>query len=101
MATMEKRFYVYILASKPRGSIYVGVTNDLVRRVWQHKEGQAYGFTKRYWIKRLVYFEEHATAENAIEREKRLKRWRRSWKDDLVETANPKWRDLYDDIALP
>ena len=98
---MEKRFYVYILASKPRGSIYVGMTNDLVRRVWQHKEGQADGFTKQYWIKRLVYYEIHATAENAIKREKRLKRWRRAWKDDLVETVNPKWRDLYNDIAQP
>ena len=98
---MAKRFHVYILASKPRGSIYVGVTTDLVRRVWQHREGQADGFTKRYWIKRLVYFEEHATAESAIAREKRLKRWRRSWKDKLIESANREWRDLYDDIARP
>ncbi len=98
---MIKRFYVYILASMPRGAIYVGVTNDLVRRVWQHKEGQADSFTRRYWIKRLVYFEEHTTAANAIEREKQLKRWRRAWKDELIEFANPEWRDLYNDIARP
>ena len=98
---MEKRFYVYILASKPRGTVYVGVTNDLVRRVWQHRQGQVEGYTKRYWIKRFVYFEEHATAEAAIEREKRLKRWRRAWKDELVERENPDWRDLYGDIAHP
>jgi putative endonuclease len=96
---MEKRFYGYILASKPRGAIYIGVTNDLVRRAWEHRQGFVEGFTKRYWIKRLVYFEELTTAEAAIEREKRLKRWRRAWKDELIETRNPEWRDLYDDIA--
>ncbi len=98
---MEKRFYVYILASKPHGPIYVGVTSDLVRRVWQHKEGTADSHTKRYWIKQLVYFEEHATAEAAIAREKHLKRWRRAWKDDLIESGNRDWRDLYEDIARP
>ncbi len=98
---MGKRFYVYILASKPKGAIYVGVTSDLVRRIWQHKEGQADSFTHRYWIKRLVYFEEHATAEYAIEREKRLKRWRRAWKEELIESVNPEWRNLHDRIARP
>jgi len=98
---MEKRFYVYILASKRCGAVYVGVTNDLVRRVWEHREGIADSHTKRYWIKRLVYFEDHATAEAAIQREKRLKRWRRTWKDELIESRNPDWRDLYDEIARP
>ena len=98
---MEKRFYVYILASKPRGAIYLGVTSDLVRRVWQHKEGTADSHTKRYWIKHLVYCEEHRTAEAAIVREKQLKRWRRAWKDDLIEAGNRDWRDLYGDIAGP
>ena len=98
---MEKRFYVYILASQPRGALYIGVTNNLVRRVWQHREGLANSHTKRYWIKRLVYFEAHATAEAAIAREKQLKRWRRAWKDDLIEAGNRDWRDLYGDIAGP
>ncbi|MEE8187923.1 MAG: GIY-YIG nuclease family protein [Kiloniellales bacterium] len=97
---MEKRFYIYILASKPRGAVYIGVTSDLARRVWEHKQGFVEGFTKKYWIKRLVYFEELTTVEAAIEREKRLKRWRRAWKDELIETQNPEWRDLYDEIAL-
>ncbi len=96
---MEKRFYIYILASKPHGAVYIGVTSDLARRVWEHKQGFVEGFTKRYWIKRLVYFEELTTAEAAIEREKRLKRWRRAWKDELIETQNPEWRDLYNEIA--
>ena len=98
---MEKRFYVYILASKPHGAIYVGVTNDLVRRVWEHKQGAVEGYTRKYWIKRLVHFEEYPTAESAIAREKRMKRWRRTWKDELIEAGNPEWRDLYDDIARP
>ena len=98
---METRFYVYILASKPRGALYIGVTNDLIRRVWEHKEGLAESHTKRYRIKRLVYYEVHATAETAIAREKQLKRWRRAWKDDLIEAENRDWRDLYGDIARP
>jgi len=98
---MESRFFVYILASKPRGALYIGVTNDLVRRIWEHKEGVAQSHTKRYWIKHLVYFEGHATAEAAIVREKQLKRWRRAWKDDLIEALNRDWRDLYGDIAGP
>ena len=98
---MDKQFYVYILASKPRGALYIGVTNDLVRRVWEHKEGLTVSHTKRYWIKHLVYFEAHATVESAIVREKKLKRWRRNWKDDLIEAENRDWRDLYDDIARP
>jgi putative endonuclease len=98
---MEKRFFVYILASRLRGALYIGVTNDLARRVWEHREGLADSHTKRYRIKRLVYYEMHATAEAAIAREKKLKRWRRVWKDDLIEAGNRDWRDLYDDIARP
>lgn len=98
---MEKQFYVYILASAPRGALYVGVTNDLRRWVWEHKEGIADGHTKRYWIKQLVYYEVQASAEAAIVREKKLKRWRRAWKYDLVEAGNRDWRDLYEDVAGP
>ncbi len=98
---MEKQFYVYILANMPRGAIYIGVTNDLARRVWQHKEGHGARYTRRYRIGRLVYFEVHAAAEAAIVREKQLKRWRRAWKDDLIESGNRHWRDLYVDIAGP
>jgi len=94
-----KQFAVYILASKPRGTLYVGVTNDLVRRVWQHKEHVVPSFTKRYDVILLVYFELHASAEAAIGREKRLKRWLRRWKVGLVESTNPTWRDLFDEIA--
>ena len=77
------------------------MTNDLIRRVWEHKEGLADGHTKKYRIKRLVHYEVHATAEAAIKREKQLKRWRRAWKDDPIEAGNRDWRDLYDDIAKP
>ncbi len=98
---MEPPFYIYILASKPRGALYIGVTNNLVRRVWEHREGVAQSHTKRYWIKQLVYFEAHSTAEAAIVREKKLKRRRRAWKDDLIEAGNRDWRDLYGDIAKP
>jgi putative endonuclease len=98
---MEKQFYVYTLASAPRGALYIGVTNDLCRRVWEHKEGVADGYTKRYWIKRLVYYETLDSADAAIAREKKLKRWRRAWKYDLIEAGNRDWRDLYTDIAGP
>ena len=92
-------YWVYILASRPRGTLYVGVTNDLRRRVWEHREGVVEGFTKEYGVKMLVYFEQHDSIEAAIEREKRVKRWVRSWKIDLIRSKNPDWRDLYDDIA--
>ncbi len=88
-------YYVYILASRPGGTLYVGVTNDLVRRTYEHREGQADGFTKTHGVKTLVYFEPHADIEHAIAREKRLKRWRRAWKIQLIERDNPDWRDLY------
>jgi putative endonuclease len=94
-------YWVYLLASKPRGSLYVGVTNDLVRRVYEHREGLADGFTKRYGIKSLVYFEAHDTAVAAIQREKNIKGWVRDWKVRLILESNPTWRDLYDEIASP
>ena len=92
-------YWVYILASKPRGTLYVGVTNDLVRRVTEHRESAVPGFTKQYDVKTLVYFEEHADIADAIQREKRIKRWARAWKIELIRSKNPDWRDLFGDIA--
>jgi putative endonuclease len=92
-------FWVYILASRPGGTLYVGVTNDLVRRVFEHRNGMVPGFTKRYGVKQLVYFEEHSTAGAAIQREKNIKHWSREWKIDLIVSMNPGWRDLYDEIV--
>jgi putative endonuclease len=97
---LHKRFFVYMLASKPRGVLYVGVTSNLARRAWEHREGIISGFTKRYFVRRLVWFEEQADALTAIEREKQIKRWRREWKCSLIENGNPDWHDLYDDLAL-
>jgi putative endonuclease len=90
-------FWVYILASQPGGTLYVGVTNNLIRRVFEHREGLVRGFTKRYGIKMLVYFEQHETAIAAIQREKNIKHWSREWKVDLIVAKNPDWRDLYDE----
>jgi putative endonuclease len=90
---------VYILASRPRGTLYVGVTNDLVRRVAEHRDGLVPGFTKTYGAKMLVYFEEHADVNEAIKREKQVKRWARSWKVELIREKNPEWRDLFDEIV--
>jgi putative endonuclease len=92
-------YWVYILASKPRGTLYVGVTNDLVRRVAEHRDGMVSGFTKTYRVKMLAYFEEHANVLEAIKREKQLKRWARSWKIELIRERNPDWRDLFDEIV--
>ena len=92
-------YHVYILTNVKRNVMYVGVTNDLVRRTYEHREGLAAGFTKKYGIKRLVYFEPHDTAYSAIQREKNIKHWSREWKVDLIVKANPDWRDLYDDIV--
>jgi putative endonuclease len=93
---MDKQFYVYILASKRNGTLYTGVTSNLVQRVWQHKHNVVKGFTKKYNVKILVYFEVHPDAESAIIREKQIKKWRRSWKLQLIEKKNPDWKDLYD-----
>jgi putative endonuclease len=92
-------FWVYILASKPGGTLYTGVTRDLVRRVFQHRTGAIRGFTQRYGVKRLVYFEHHVTAMAVIQREKNIKHWPREWKIDLIVSMNPEWRDLYAEIC--
>ncbi len=90
---------VYILASRIGGTLYIGVTNDLVRRVYEHRSKLVGGFTREYDVSRLVYFESFADVENAILREKRLKKWKRRWKVQLIEERNPNWDDLYPTIA--
>ena len=95
------QFYVYILASRRDGALYVGVTNDLVRRVYEHRQKEIPGHTKRYQIERLVYFEVYDSAPLAIQREKNIKHWPRAWKINLIEQSNATWRDLYDEIAAP
>ena len=92
-------YFTYIMASKRNGTLYVGVTNDLVRRIYEHRESLADGFTKKHGVKTLVYFESHDDIARAIQREKNLKRWRRAWKIDLIEKANPAWDDLYETIT--
>jgi putative endonuclease len=94
-----KSYWVYILTSRPRGTLYVGMTNDLVRRLYQHREGLVEGFTKEHGVKMLAYYEQHATALGAIQREKNIKHWSRKWKIDLIRSMNPDWRDLWDDIV--
>ena len=93
---MRREFHpcVYILASKRLGTLYVGVTSDLVRRLWQHREGVIPGFTKRHRVHILIWFEQHGTVESAIAREKQLKNWHRPWKVNLIEASNPNWADL-------
>ena len=84
-----KSYWVYILASRPRGTLYVGVTNDLVRRIYEHREGVVEGFSRQYGVKMLVYYEQHATALAAIQREKNIKHWPRAWKIELIRSRNP------------
>ena len=96
-----RHYYVYILASKIGGTLYIGVTNDLIRRVAEHKLHLVESFTKEYGVVRLVYFEQFDDPENAIKREKRLKKWNRAWKVRLIEKSNPNWDDLYPGIAGP
>ena len=90
-----RQYYVYILASKIGGTLYIGVTNDLIRRVYEHREKLAAGFTKKYGVTKLVYFEVHSEVEAAIMREKQMKKWNRAWKVRLIEESNPNWDDLY------
>ena len=92
------RYYVYILANKPRGALYIGMTNNLTRRIDEHRQGLVEGFTKKYGVKRLVYFEDTQDVDSALTREKQLKKWNRLWKIRLIERANPDWRDLSEDF---
>ncbi len=94
-----KQFYVYMLASGRNGTIYIGVTNDILRRVHEHKTHAVDGFSKRYGVVNLVWFEVHPSITNAIQREKNIKHWSRAWKTRLIFEKNPTWRDLYEDIA--
>jgi putative endonuclease len=92
---MEKHYYVYIPASQKNGTLYIGVTSDPARRIWLHREGLIEGFTKQYGVKRLVYIELLDDPTSAIAREKAMKKWRRTWKIELIERGNPEWDDLY------
>ncbi len=94
-----KNYYVYILASDRNGTLYVGVTNNLIRRVFQHKEKFVEGFTKEHDVDKLVYYEIHTDVNEALKKEKQLKRWRRQWKLELIEKSNPNWDDLYFEIV--
>jgi len=95
---MEKEFYVYIMASQRNGTLYIGVTSNLIQRLWQHKSNAVKGFTEKYKIHQLVYFEKYESSYSAIQSEKRLKEWQRSWKLELIESINPEWEDLYDGV---
>ena len=97
----ERYYWIYILASGLGGTLYVGVTNNLIRRMHEHRMGLVPGFTKRYHVHRLVYFEPHTDIEAAIRREKGLKKWNRAWKVKLIEAQNPNWDDLYPAVASP
>jgi putative endonuclease len=94
-----KRFYVYILSSRKHGTLYTGVTSDLIKRIYDHKKDLADGFTKKYQVHNLVWFETHETAETAIMREKQIKEWERKWKIRIIEQVNPQWDDLYNEIC--
>ncbi|MDE2366488.1 MAG: GIY-YIG nuclease family protein [Betaproteobacteria bacterium] len=96
---MNRSPAVYILASKRNGTLYIGVTSDLVKRVWEHKHDLVEGFTRKYGVHKLVYFEMHHEITEAIRREKQLKKWNRAWKIELIEKANPEWRDLWQEIV--
>ena len=95
---MQKQFYVYILASKRNGTLYTGVTSNLTKRAWEHKEGLVEGFTKKYSVKMLVYYETFEDVGSAIMREKQIKKWERKWKLRMIEEKNPQWNDLFDEI---
>ena len=95
---MERQPCVYLLASKRNGTLYAGVTSNLVKRVWEHKQHVVEGFTKKYGVTDLVWYEVHETMESAICREKAIKNWKRAWKINLIESANPQWKDLYEDL---
>jgi putative endonuclease len=93
-----KQYYVYIMASKKNGTLYIGVTSDLVKRIYEHKQNLADGFTKEYSVHAVVYYEPHKEVEVVILREKQMKKWNRKWKMRLIEEKNPEWKDLYNEI---
>ena len=95
----ERLYCTYIMASRRNGTLYVGITGDLVRRVWEHREGVVAGFTRQYRVKHLAWYEPHEDVAAAILREKQIKEWKRAWKIELIEAMNPDWRDLWFDIA--
>ena len=95
----DRQYYVYILASRIGGTLYIGVTSNLVRRVYEHREKFVEGFTRKYDVTKLVYFEAHETIAVALQREKNIKHWSREWKIDLIVAGNPDWRDLYEEIV--
>ena len=99
MPLFERTYWVYILASRRNGTLYVGLTNNLARRAWEHREGVVAGFTKQYGVKLLVYYESYPDVRDAIQREKNIKHWPRRWKLALIERGNPEWRDLYEELA--
>ena len=96
---MDKAYYIYILASKRNGTLYIGITSNLTKRVWEHKNKVIEGFTEKYNVNKLVYYEQYSDPENAIRREKRLKKYKRRWKLELIEKENPQWKDLYEDLV--
>ena len=93
-----KKPSVYILASRKNGTLYTGVTGDLLKRIWEHKNDFVDGFTQKYGVHKLVYFEQHEDMDSAITREKQIKKWNRSWKIHIIEKENPSWKDLYDEL---
>jgi putative endonuclease len=98
-AGMERQPCVYLLANKPNGTLYTGVTSNLVKRVWEHKQHFVEGFTRKYGVDRLVWYEVHESMISAISREKAIKKWNRAWKVKTIEAMNPEWRDLYEDMV--
>ena len=96
-----KTYYVYILVSKGNGTLYIGVTNDLIWRIYEHRDNLVPGFADKYGVHKLVYYEQVDDIRSAIEREKQLKKWSRRWKLQLIESANPYWKDLYDELQDP
>ena len=96
---MNREPCVYLLASRRNGTLYTGVTSDLVKRVWEHKNNVAEGFTKRYGVHRLVWYELYSNIESAIAREKAIKEWKRQWKLELIKSLNPDWRDLFEELV--
>jgi len=96
---MVKKAYVYILASERNGTLYVGVTSNIIKRVYEHKNDLVDGFTRKYQVHHLVYFEEHDDIRQAISREKRVKKWKQRWKLELIESTNPNWRDLFEELT--